>query len=71
MAVKTWRNDDITISVDYDTCKGHGECAASCPGEVYDIVDAKAVAARLDQCIQCCTCVAVCPEQSITHSACG
>ena len=70
MAVQTWKNDDVTIRVDYDLCTGHGECAENCPGEVYDIVDAKAVAARVDDCVECCTCVAVCPEKAIVHSSC-
>ena len=70
MAIKTWKNDIVTIDVDYDKCTGHGDCAESCPGEVYDVVDGKAVAARIDDCIECCTCVAVCPEKAITHSSC-
>lgn len=70
MAVKTFQNDDVTIKVDYDLCKGHGECAENCPGEVYDIEAGKAVAARIDDCVECCTCVQVCPEAAIAHSSC-
>jgi NAD-dependent dihydropyrimidine dehydrogenase PreA subunit len=71
VAVKIFQSDDVTIKVDNDLCKGHGECAESCPGEVYDIVAGKAVAARIDDCVECCTCVEVCPEKAIEHSACG
>lgn len=70
MTVQTFQNDDVTIMVDYALCKGHSDCAENCPGEVYDIVDGKAVAARLDDCVECCTCVQVCPEGAITHSSC-
>ena len=70
MAIKTWRSDAVTIKVDYATCAGHAECAENCPGEVYDIQDGKAVAARIDDCVECCTCVAVCPENAIEHSSC-
>jgi NAD-dependent dihydropyrimidine dehydrogenase PreA subunit len=34
-------------------------------------VENKAVAARIDDCIECCTCVAVCPEHALKHSSCG
>ena len=71
MTVNEWKSDAVTIRVDYDKCTGRGECVDSCPSEVYDLVDGKAVPARIDGCIECCTCVAVCPEKTITHSSCG
>ncbi len=70
MAIGSWQNDDVTIKVDYDKCVGHGDCADNCPGEVYDVEEGKAVAARIDDCVECCTCVQVCPEQAIEHSSC-
>lgn len=70
MTVQVFENDHVTIKVDNEKCKGHGECAENCPGEVYDIVDGKAVAARLDDCVECCTCPQVCPEEAIEHSSC-
>jgi len=71
MTTKTWQSDSATIEVDYDLCKGQGECAENCPGQVYDIEDGKAVAARIDDCVECCTCVEVCPEKAIVHSSCA
>lgn len=71
MAVQTWQNDKVTIKLNLDACKGHSTCADNCPGEVYDIVDNKAVGTRLDDCLECCTCVEVCPEHAIEHSSCG
>ena len=71
MAIQTWQNDNVTIKLDLEACKGHGDCADNCPGEVYDMVENKTVAVRLDDCVECCTCVEVCPEHAIEHSSCG
>ena len=27
MAVQTWQNDNVTIKLDLEACKGHGDCA--------------------------------------------
>jgi len=70
MNVKTWQGDLLTIKVDYDKCKGHGECVRACPGAVYELVDGKTVAASIYDCIECCTCIEVCPEAAIDHSSC-
>jgi NAD-dependent dihydropyrimidine dehydrogenase PreA subunit len=70
MAIKTWQSDAVTIKVDYDKCIGHGNCADSCPAEVYEIENGKAVPVNIDDCVECCTCVEVCPENAIEHSAC-
>lgn len=70
MDIKTWQSDAVTIKVDYDKCKGHGECADACPSEVYTLKDGKVVPADIDGCIECCTCVETCPEEAIDHSAC-
>jgi NAD-dependent dihydropyrimidine dehydrogenase PreA subunit len=69
--IKTWRSDTVTIKVDYDKCQGHGECADACPSEVYDLQDGKTVPIKIDDCIECCTCVETCPEGAIIHSSCG
>ena len=70
MTKKKWESDIVTITVDYDKCEGHGDCEDSCPGEVYELIDGKAVAVNIDDCVQCCSCVEVCPESAIEHSAC-
>ena len=70
MGLREWSSDEVTIKVDYDKCAGHGECVNSCPGEVYELKDKKAVAANVEQCLECCTCVEVCPENAIEHSSC-
>lgn len=72
MAIKTWKSDesDVTIEIDYDKCKGHGNCVDECPSEVFKLVDGKATCPGIDDCIECCVCVEGCPESAIKHSSC-
>ena len=70
MDIKQWQGDLITIRVDYGKCKGHGECVRACPGEVYEMKDGKTEPVSIYDCIECCTCVEVCPELAIEHSSC-
>lgn len=70
--VKVWKSESlgITIEIDYDKCTGVGECVRVCPVGVYEIVNGKSTAPNIDQCIQCCACVAACPNNAIRHSSC-
>ena len=52
------------ITVDDDKCTGCGECVDSCPGEVYELKDGKAVPLDMDECHGCHTCEAVCDEDA-------
>ena len=52
------------ITVDDDKCTGCGECVDSCPGEVYELKDGKAVPVNMDECHGCHTCEAVCDEDA-------
>ena len=70
MSTKEWQGEIVTIKVDYEKCTGQGECADSCPSSVYEVNKGKAVVVNIDDCIECCTCVDVCPENAIEHSAC-
>jgi NAD-dependent dihydropyrimidine dehydrogenase PreA subunit len=70
MGIKIWKSDAVTIRVAYDKCKGHGDCADQCPAEVYIIENDKAVPINISDCVECCTCVQVCPEAAIEHSSC-
>lgn len=70
MDIKTWQGDSVTIKVDYDKCKGHGDCVDQCPGEVYELKNGKAEPVDINDCVECCTCVQVCPEEAIEHSSC-
>ena len=67
---KVWQSDAVTIKIDYNKCEGRGNCVETCPGEVYQLQEGKAVPVYIDQCLECCTCVEVCPEKAIQHSAC-
>jgi NAD-dependent dihydropyrimidine dehydrogenase PreA subunit len=68
--IKTWKSEMVTIQIDYDKCKGNRECVDSCPAEVYQLKDQKAVPININDCVECCTCVSVCPENAIAHSSC-
>lgn len=70
MNVKEWKSAEVTITVDYDKCVGHGDCAGGCPSSVYELKEGKTVPVNIADCIQCCACVQACPENAITHSAC-
>ncbi len=54
------------VLVDQEKCTGCGECVDACPGEVYELVNGKAVAANLDECHGCHTCEDVCPVKAIS-----
>lgn len=54
------------ILIEMEKCTGCGECVENCPGEVYELVDAKAVIANPGECHGCRTCEDVCPENAIT-----
>jgi len=54
------------ITVDKEKCNGCGECVEGCPGEVYELVDGKAMPVNLDECHGCHTCEALCAAEAIT-----
>ncbi len=70
MDIREFKSGDIVIKIDYDKCKGHAECKEACPAGVYELVDGKAQATNVQDCIECCACVSVCPEGAIEHSSC-
>ncbi len=54
------------ITIDKEKCNGCGECVENCPGEVYKLVDHKAVPSNPDECHGCQTCVELCDEDAVT-----
>jgi NAD-dependent dihydropyrimidine dehydrogenase PreA subunit len=67
---KEFKEENITITVDYDKCKGSGECVTACPVEIFQLADGKAIAQNITECIECCACVNACPYGAIEHSSC-
>ncbi|MHA1605249.1 MAG: ATP-binding protein [Candidatus Freyarchaeota archaeon] len=70
MAVKEFTSGDITIKIDHDKCTGCGTCVDDCPVDVFELVNEKSEAVRVEDCTECCTCVEGCPEEAIEHSSC-
>jgi len=52
-------------SIDLDLCLGCGICVTACPFEVLEIVNEKAIAARMDDCTGFAACAAECPTDAI------
>ena len=70
MAIKKYEGDNATINIDEDKCIGAGECVKACPEGIFELVDGKAQATRIEDCSECCACVEACPTKAIQHSSC-
>lgn len=70
--IREWKSKKlgVVVEVDYDKCKGIGECVIVCPSSVYELVDGKTTAPNIDECIQCCACQEACPTGAIKHHSC-
>lgn len=55
----------VEIKVDLEKCNGCGTCVDTCPLEVYEIKDEKAVPVKQEECIVCKACEASCPNAAI------
>jgi len=49
---KDFEEGDMKITIDYDKCTGAGECVTACPVEIFELVDGKAIAKNVGECIQ-------------------
>lgn len=70
MNIKEFKGGNIVIRIDYDKCTGAGACVEACPVDIYKVVDGKAVAENVEECVECCACVSACPNNAIEHSLC-
>lgn len=70
MAVKKYEANGIVIEIDEDRCIDAEECVKVCPAGVFEIVNGKATAPRVADCIECCACVDACPTKCIKHTSC-
>jgi thioredoxin reductase (NADPH) len=57
--------------IDLDLCVGCGTCVHVCPFNVLEIINEKAIAARLEDCTGFAACVAECPTEAIVLVAGG
>jgi len=53
------------INVDEDKCDGCKECVEGCPGDVYELIDGKAIPVNNDECHGCHTCEELCETDAI------
>ena len=67
---KDFEEGDIKITTGYDKCTVTGDYDTACPVDIYEVVDGKAIAKEVGECIECCACVSVCPNDAIEHSSC-
>ena len=55
-----------SVNVDKEQCSGCGECVEDCPGEVYELINNKAVVVNPEECHGCHTCEELCDSEAIT-----
>lgn len=55
----------MKIVVENDKCTGCGTCVDTCPVEVYELSNGKAVPVNLEDCLVCRACEVQCPENAI------
>ena len=53
------------VLVDYDKCKGCGDCVKACPMGVLELVDGEPYAVNPKECHGCEDCVKACKEGAI------
>lgn len=54
------------VIVDESKCEGCGECVDTCPAEVLEMQNDKAMVINEDECLECESCVEVCEPGAIT-----
>jgi NAD-dependent dihydropyrimidine dehydrogenase PreA subunit len=68
--IQKWEKEGHWVEIDLDLCIGAAECVNICPAEVYELIDGKVIAEKIDECTDCGACEGVCPTNAILrHSA--
>lgn len=60
--------ENVSVSADPALCVRCGDCAATCPAEVFSLADGAITTRNPGRCIGCGHCVAVCPHEALIHS---
>ena len=55
----------VEVKVDVEKCDGDGTCVDTCPVDVFEIREGKAVVVNLDECLICRVCEIECPNNAI------
>jgi NAD-dependent dihydropyrimidine dehydrogenase PreA subunit len=56
-----------SINVNAETCEGCGDCVGTCPVDMFEVKENKAVViGNQEDCVGCESCVSVCPSSSVT-----
>ncbi|MEA3458962.1 MAG: ferredoxin family protein [Candidatus Thermoplasmatota archaeon] len=62
---KDFEENDVKITIGYDRCTGAGDCVTACPADIFEVIDGKAIAKEVGECIEYCACVSACPNGAI------
>jgi NAD-dependent dihydropyrimidine dehydrogenase PreA subunit len=60
----------VWIEISNEKCDGCGDCVEVCPAAVFFVSKNKASPKKMDECVECCVCVDICPKDAIKNDSC-